>query len=170
VVGVDQRASHGRSPGGQIQPARLGRLSTGLDTGVWVTEGRSTEGGARLTSASLAGTKRVRQLGHRRARPSLVEARDDSICRGTCPAVPARARPSLTRLSLVMKGSPVRVRASALAHLQGCLSSLATSAAPFGYESGTSDDAFSDGEVVTPAARYSGDLQGVRHRSACFHA
>jgi hypothetical protein len=41
-----------------------------------------------------------------------------------------------------------------LAHLQGCLSSLATSVAPFGYESGTSDDSFSDGEVVTPAARY----------------
>src|SRR5918996_5755707 len=32
----------------------------------------------------------------------------------TCPRVPARGRPSLNRLPLVMKGSPVRVRASAL--------------------------------------------------------
>jgi di/tricarboxylate transporter len=32
-----------------------------------------------------------------------------------------RARPSLIRLSLVMKGSPVRVRASAFGYLQGFL-------------------------------------------------
>jgi hypothetical protein len=38
----------------------------------------------------------------------------------TCPRVAASGRASLTRLSLVMKGSPVRVRASASWDLQGC--------------------------------------------------
>jgi hypothetical protein len=56
------------------------------------------------------GTSARARAGTRGPRRSRETARSPGE---TCPGVPARARASLTCLSLVMKGSPVRVRASA---------------------------------------------------------
>jgi len=63
--------------------------------------------------------------------------------------MPARARPSLTRPSLVMKGSPVRVRASALGSLAGLSSALATVEGGSQVRDGTSSDRFLIDEGVT---------------------
>jgi hypothetical protein len=65
-----------------------------------------------------------------------------------CPRVPASGRAFPSRLSLVMKGSPVRVRASAFSAFAGTSSALATLKGGFGYETGTSSDRFTFSEVV----------------------
>jgi hypothetical protein len=55
-----------------------------------------------------------------------------------------------------MKGPPVRVRASAFAHLQGLSPVQATSTARFGYETGTSADRFTVSEGVLRRGRVIG--------------
>src|SRR5919106_3494504 len=53
-----------------------------------------------------------------------------------------------------MKGSPVRVRASALASLQGFLRRWQRRIAAIGYETGTSSDRFTVSEGVPPPSRF----------------
>ncbi len=56
--------------------------------------------------------------GHERP---LRELKTPQFAANTCPRVPARGRASLTRPSLVMKGSAVRVRASAPLSIRLCV-------------------------------------------------
>ena len=60
-----------------------------------------------------AGTKRVRQLGYERARASTAWPENPPVPARMCPRVSPSGRLSLTCPSLVMKGSAVRIRASA---------------------------------------------------------
>jgi hypothetical protein len=64
-----------------------------------------------VETVPTAGTKWVHESGH--ARP-LLQPQNRSVSSENAPRVPASGRVSLTCHSLVMKGSPVRVRASAL--------------------------------------------------------
>jgi hypothetical protein len=89
-----------------------------------------------------------------RARPPR-ELKNHSYPARTWPRVPASRRLSLTCPSLVMKGSPVRVRASASPDLQGLSSEQATPRPRVGYETGTSSDPFTGSEGVPPLGRFS---------------
>src|SRR5918996_3974949 len=72
--------------------------------------------------------------------------------------VPAHAR-EWTRVPYLsfprMKGSPVRVRASALTSLQGFLRRRQRRIAAVGYETGTSSERFTVSEGVPPPSRFS---------------
>jgi len=64
----------------------------------------------RMSPWLRAGSKRVRQLGHEQARASTARAENGRVSSlNLPPRVPATGRVSLTRPSLVMKGSAVRV-------------------------------------------------------------
>lgn len=59
----------------------------------------------RLLSGGVAGTKRVRELGHARARAATTRALKTTRTAGrTCPRVPANGRACLSRRSLVNEG------------------------------------------------------------------
>jgi hypothetical protein len=79
------------------------------------------------------GTSARARAGTRGPRRSRETARSPGE---TCPGVPARARASLTCLSLVMKGSPVRDPGVGSSPFAGMFVFWATSRAASGYETG----------------------------------
>ncbi len=95
---------------------------------IFLPTGQSGPGsrGRVLGSLLRPGTKRVRQPGYGRAHASTPSCCETvGFAARTCPRRHARGRPSLTCRSLVMKGSPVRVRASASLNNAESLVSLA---------------------------------------------
>ena len=88
--------------------------------------------------------------GHER---SLRELKNRSVSSENVPARAPSGRTSPTHPSLVMKGSAVRVRASAYPDLQGSLCDGNSCRSLPGYETGTSLDTFTHGVVVRAAAR-----------------
>jgi hypothetical protein len=117
------------------------------------------------------GTSARARAGTRGPRRSRETARSPGE---TCPGVPARARASLTCLSLVMKGSPVRVRASALwpicrdfVGVCNLLHRLRHRSRRFRVRNGYVRDTFSVDEVVPPSsdgfAVFAGDSPASDH-------